>query len=128
MPSVSLLLTVVGARPQFIKSAALSRVLAGSSWKEHLVHAGQHSDDHMGTDFLVELPAPAVNYPFQVEDRAHGRHDEGIRSEIRRVRPEVVLVYGDTDAPWRGPSPPTTGVPLFVEGDFQPETAPCPKN
>ena len=106
MPSVSLLLTVVGARPQFIKSAALTRVLAGSSWKEHLVHAGQHSDDHMGTDFLVELgvPAPAVRLTPSQVGRTERMADmmKGIGSEIRRVRPEVVLVYGDTDATLAG--------------------------
>ena len=61
------ILTVVGARPQFIKSVALTRELASRGWGQWLVHAGQHPDDHMGTDFLTELgvppPMPACAHP-----------------------------------------------------------------
>lgn len=70
------------------------------------MHAGQHSDDHMGTDFLVELgvPAPAVRLTPSQVGRTERMADmmKGIGSEIRRVRPEVVLVYGDTDATLAG--------------------------
>lgn len=118
MPADATLLTVVGARPQFIKSAALTRALAGSGWTEHLVHAGQHPDDHMGTDFLMELgvPAPAVRLTPSQAGRTERMADmmQGIGAEIEKIGPEVVVVYGDTDATLAGAlAAHHAGVPLI---------------
>ena len=106
MATSPILLTVVGARPQFIKSAALTRALVHTEWTECLVHAGQHADDHMGSDFLVELgvPPPALRlHPCQ-DSRTARMADmmSGIADHIERLCPAVVLVYGDTDATLAG--------------------------
>jgi len=96
------ILTVVGARPQFIKSVAVTRELARRGWEQWLVHAGQHPDDHMGTDFLTELGVPPPNArlrPSQAS-RTHRLADmlAGLAEQIDQVGPAAVVVYGDTDA------------------------------
>lgn len=101
-----LLLTVVGARPQFIKSAGLTRALQGGQWQQWLLHAGQHADDDMGLDFLSELGVPMPDarvYPAQ-SGRSQRLADMmlGVTQEIQRVQPTAVLVYGDTDATLAG--------------------------
>lgn len=99
-------MTVVGARPQFIKSAALTRLLAPSGMTQHLVHSGQHPDDGMGLDFLVELgvPPPDVRIKPAQENRTTRMADmmRGIADEIVRRRPRAVIVYGDTDSTLAG--------------------------
>ncbi len=101
-----LLLTVVGARPQFIKSAGLTRALQGSDWHQWLLHAGQHADDDMGLDFLSELGVPMPD--ARVRPAQSGRSQRladmmlGVTHEIQRVQPTAVLVYGDTDATLAG--------------------------
>lgn len=102
MTPSSRILTVVGARPQFIKSVALTRELASRGWGQWLVHAGQHPDDHMGMDFLTELGVPPPDarlHPSQVS-RSHRLADmlTGLAEQIDQVRPAAVVVYGDTDA------------------------------
>jgi UDP-N-acetylglucosamine 2-epimerase len=98
-------LTIVGARPQFIKTAALSRALR----KEHeevLVHTGQHYDYELSGVFFdgLELPAPDVH--LEVGSGPHGwqtaRMLEGIEQVIREQRPRWLLVYGDTNSTLAG--------------------------
>ena len=100
------LLTVVGARPQFIKSAALTRALAEAGLTQSLVHTGQHADDHMGMDFLIELgvPAPDARISPSQEGRSKRLSDmiRGVAEQIERVKPRAVLVYGDTDSTLAG--------------------------
>ncbi len=99
-------LTVVGARPQFIKSAALTRSLKGSGWKQWLVHAGQHVDDDMGLDFLSELHVPMPD--ARIRPSQSGRSQRlsdmmlGVAEQIESVNPSAVVVYGDTDATLAG--------------------------
>ena len=100
-------LTVVGARPQFIKAAAVSRAFAESgSVEEIIVHTGQHYDDAMSAQFFreLEIPAPAVN--LEVGSTTHGaqtgRMLEGIEKEILDRAPDWVLVYGDTNSTTAG--------------------------
>lgn len=100
------LLTVVGARPQFIKSAALTRALPMAGISQHLVHTGQHPDSIMGLNFLEELQVgepDAMLQPRQ-DSRSFRLSDMlmGISTEIDRVRPKAVLVYGDTDSTLAG--------------------------
>ncbi|HKQ37661.1 MAG TPA: UDP-N-acetylglucosamine 2-epimerase, partial [Verrucomicrobiae bacterium] len=93
--------TIVGARPQFIKAAAVSRALR-KRHTEVLVHTGQHYDYEMSGVFFdgLELPAPDVN--LEVGSGAHGwqtgRMLEGIEQVILAQRPQWVLVYGDTNS------------------------------
>jgi UDP-GlcNAc3NAcA epimerase len=100
-------LTVVGARPQFIKAAAVSRAFAESGFvDEDILHTGQHYDDRMSDQFFREvwLQPPAVN--LEVGSLSHGaqtgRMLEGIESVIQERRPDWVLVYGDTNSTLAG--------------------------
>lgn len=100
------LLTVVGARPQFIKSASLTRALDEAGWSQWLVHTGQHPDDGMGKDFLTELGVAEPDarlHPAQ-SSRSARLADMlgGIAQEIERVQPAAVIVYGDTDSTLAG--------------------------
>ena len=92
-------LTIVGARPQFIKAAPVSRVLAGRH-EELLVHTGQHYDETLSAIFFDELGMGAPDYQLAV---GSGPTGEQIGTMMRRlgpllheVEPDVVLVYGDT--------------------------------
>lgn len=100
------LLTVVGARPQFIKSAAVTRGLQDAGLTQWLVHTGQHADDDMGLDFLSELGVPPPDarlFPSHA-GRSQRMADmiAGVAEEIQRVQPKAVLVYGDTDSTLAG--------------------------
>lgn len=94
-------LTVVGARPQFIKAAAVSRVLRRSV-TERLLHTGQHYDAAMSDRFFGELDLPAPDYTLGVGSAAHGAQTAamlcGVESVLLRDRPDRVLVYGDTNS------------------------------
>jgi UDP-GlcNAc3NAcA epimerase len=95
------ILTVVGARPQFIKAAPISRALRGAH-SEVLVHTGQHYDDTMSALFFrdLELPAPDVN--LQVGSGRHGAQTAEMIHRLEPVieehQPDGILVYGDTNS------------------------------
>ncbi|WP_266077827.1 non-hydrolyzing UDP-N-acetylglucosamine 2-epimerase [Haladaptatus caseinilyticus] len=94
-------LTVVGARPQFVKAAAVSRVLRDSH-EEVLVHTGQHYDEEMSEVFFEELSIPRPDYNLGVGSNTHGRQTAemlaGLEARIEDETPDVVLVYGDTNS------------------------------
>ena len=101
------LVTVVGARPQFIKAAAVSRALAEQgSIIEVLVHTGQHFDANMSEVFFAELGMPAPAYNLGIGGKSHGAMTGEQLIAIERVllaeRPDRVLVYGDTDSTLSG--------------------------
>lgn len=99
-------LTVVGARPQFIKAAAVSRAFSQAGIAEDILHTGQHYDDAMSDQFFRELgiPAPAVNLDIGSGNHGAqtGRMLEGIEKEIIDRKPDWVLVYGDTNSTLAG--------------------------
>lgn len=97
------ILTVIGARPQFIKAAVLSRCLAGMDGHEEiLVHTGQHFDANMSDVFFTELGigAPAVNLGIAGASHgaATGRMLEALEQTMIEAAPDWVLVYGDTNS------------------------------
>ena len=99
------ILTVVGARPQFIKAAPVSRVLR----KEHqevFVHTGQHYDYEMSKIFLEGLHLPEPEYNMGVGSGKHGEQTSKMLMALERVmlneEPDIVLVYGDTNSTLAG--------------------------
>jgi UDP-GlcNAc3NAcA epimerase len=102
------IVTIVGARPQFIKAAAITRALAGSSTKivHRLVHTGQHYDRDMSARFFKELgiPRPAVNLGIGggIHGAMTGRMLIAIERVLLKMRPDWALVYGDTDSTLAG--------------------------
>lgn len=99
--------TIVGARPQFIKAAAVSRAMAMSSgMAEKIVHTGQHYDQNMSDVFFEQMQIPKPHFHLGIGGRSHGamtgRQLEGIESVLVQERPDVVLVYGDTNSTLAG--------------------------
>jgi len=96
------ILTVVGARPQFIKAAAVSRAIsANGDIREIIVHTGQHFDSNMSEVFFEEMRIPTPAYKLEVNSLSHakmtGRMMEGLEEIIEKEKPDHVLVYGDTN-------------------------------
>ena len=101
--------TVVGARPQFIKAAALSRAFAASfqqEIQEFIVHTGQHYDAGMSEVFFQEMGIPAPAFDLHVGSASHGQQTarmlEGLEQIFINEKPDVVLVYGDTNSTLAG--------------------------
>jgi len=104
------ILTVVGARPQFIKAAVVSRALAayegGAAFREEIVHTGQHYDPAMSDIFFDHLglakPAARLELGGGTHGRMTGRMLEALEEEMLARRPDLVLVYGDTNSTLAG--------------------------
>ena len=101
-------LTIIGARPQFIKAAVVSR-----AFKEHrpdvqeiIVHTGQHYDANMSDVFFDELEIPKPDYNLGIGGGTHGQNTgrmiEKLEGLMMEVQPQWVLVYGDTDSTLAG--------------------------
>ena len=104
-------LSIVGARPQFIKAAAVLRAIAqmnrGDERLRHrLLHTGQHYDDNMSDVFFRELEIPPADHNLGVRSTSHGEMTAQMLAGIERVlldeRPDVVMVYGDTNSTLAG--------------------------
>lgn len=97
------ILTIVGARPQFIKAAALSRELSKRAGiEEVIIHTGQHFDANMSDVFFDEMQIPKPKHNMHIHSLGHGamtgRMMEGIESLILEEKPSMLLVYGDTNS------------------------------
>lgn len=99
------IITIIGARPQIIKSAAISRAIRNhfsTEIKEIIVHTGQHYDENMSEVFFDELSIPRPNYNLNVGSGSHGaqtsRMLEGIENIILTEKPDALVVYGDTNS------------------------------
>lgn len=109
------IVTVIGARPQFIKAAAVSRAIAVHNAATHdartiiheiIVHTGQHFDANMSDIFFEEMQIPRPNYHLEINSIGHGamtgRMLEKIEEVLLKEKPDYVLVYGDTNSTLAG--------------------------
>lgn len=101
------ILTVIGARPQFIKASMLSKAIkSNSKIEEVIVHTGQHYDDNMSAVFFKQLNLPKPDYYLGVGSGSHGKQTAKMLVELENVmtsvNPDIVLVYGDTNSTLAG--------------------------
>lgn len=101
------ILTVVGARPQFVKAAMLSRAIARSDGiDEVVVHTGQHFDPNMSDVFFSDLDMAAPRYNLGIGGGSHGQNTGRMLQAVEEVllaeTPDCVVVYGDTDSTLAG--------------------------
>lgn len=101
------LITIIGARPQFIKAAAVSRALVnGQKIQEKILHTGQHHDTNMSEVFFEELEIPKPAFHLGIHGGPHGEMTGRMLEQIEKVflaeKPDFVLVYGDTNSTLAG--------------------------
>lgn len=103
------IVTIIGARPQIIKAAALSRAIKqrfSNSITEIIVHTGQHYDENMSQVFFDELGIPAPNYNLNVGSGSHGKQTAtmiaGIEEILINEKPHAIILYGDTNSTLAG--------------------------
>ena len=103
------IVTIIGARPQIIKAAALSRAIKenfSNEINEVIVHTGQHYDENMSQVFFDELGIPTPNYNLGVGSGSHGiqtsKMIEGIEEILLKENPDYLVVYGDTNSTLAG--------------------------
>ena len=103
------IVTIIGARPQIIKAAALSRAIKehyADRIREIIVHTGQHYDDNMSQVFFDELGIPHPDYNLHVGSASHGvqtaKMIEGIEQILLDEKPDAIVLYGDTNSTLAG--------------------------
>lgn len=101
------IVTVIGARPQFIKASVISnKIKESTSISETIVHTGQHYDDNMSTVFFKDLNIPSPKYNLGIHKATHGAMIAEMMISIEEIftheKPSIVLVYGDTNSTLAG--------------------------
>jgi len=103
------IVTIIGARPQIIKAAAMSRTIKSKfsdRIKEVIIHTGQHYDDNMSEVFFTEMGIPAPDYNLSVGSSSHAvqtaRMMEGIEEVLLKEKPDFTMMYGDTNSTLAG--------------------------
>lgn len=101
------ILTVVGARPQFVKAASISRALkTHRCFREVLVHTGQHFDSNMSDVFFDEMDIPKPDFDLNIHSLGHGamtgRMMEALEALLLSQKPDLVIIYGDTNSTLAG--------------------------
>lgn len=101
------LLTILGARPQFIKAGSVSREISKfDSIKEIIVHTGQHYDANMSDIFFDEMQIPKPNYFLGIGGKTHGAMTGQMMEKIEEIafsaKPDMIMVYGDTNSTLAG--------------------------
>lgn len=107
------IITVIGARPQFIKAAVISRAInqvqksvIGAGLIEIIIHTGQHYDKNMSQIFFEQMSIPKPDYNLEINDCSHGlmtgKMLEKIESILNKEKPDLVLLYGDTNSTLSG--------------------------
>ena len=101
------LLTILGARPQFIKAGSVSREISKSQHiKEMIIHTGQHYDSNMSDIFFDELKIPKPKYFLDINGETHGKMTGKMLDQIEEIllfeNPDGVIVYGDTNSTLAG--------------------------
>jgi len=103
------IVTIIGARPQIIKAAALSRAIKNNfsdQIQEIIVHTGQHYDENMSAVFFKELGIPQPDYNLHVGSASHGvqtaRMIEGVEKILLDEKPDYLVLYGDTNSTLAG--------------------------
>src|SRR5574344_2957372 len=100
-------LTIIGARPQFIKAAVVSRAIRhNENIEEIIVHTGQHYDNSMSDLFFAEMTIPKPKYNLGICNLSHGAMTGQMLEQIEKIiwheQPDIVLVYGDTNSTLAG--------------------------
>ncbi|MEZ5040718.1 MAG: UDP-N-acetylglucosamine 2-epimerase (non-hydrolyzing) [Saprospiraceae bacterium] len=101
------ILTIVGARPQFVKAAVVSRHIAlEEGIQEYILHTGQHYDSNMSDIFFDEMSIPTPHFNLNISGGHHGEMTgkmlTGIEQKLLELKPDALLVYGDTNSTLAG--------------------------
>jgi UDP-GlcNAc3NAcA epimerase len=101
------IITIIGARPQFIKASVLSRlILKDDQLQEIIIHTGQHFDKNMSDVFFDEMEIPKPKYNLKIQSKFHGDMTGLMMSEIEKIvlkeSPDCILVFGDTNSTLAG--------------------------
>lgn len=101
------IVTILGARPQFIKAAAVSRIISDrNDFQEVIIHTGQHYDENMSDIFFEEMKIPIPKYKLSIGGKSHGVMTGLMMRDIEKCilneKPDGILVYGDTNSTLAG--------------------------